>query len=101
MDFLQFLNSKKKKPETEVVQEIEVIDNNDSHTMELVSHSIKKGDYVRIVFKKDSPLNIYKGYTGEIRDFRKGQDFAMVMLEAIASKQIIKFDIDHFYMLNF
>lgn len=112
MDFIQFLNSKKKQPEQSRVQHTKDTEitgigvgtdtiQQSTPLNELNSYSVKTGDFVKIVFKENSPLNIYKGYIGEIRDYRKGQQFAMVMLEAIVSKQIIKFSIDHFIHLQF
>lgn len=111
MDFLKFLKEKKdehsqspKKPKTdnklfsvkkqysEFRKEIE---------QERVDQVLKKGDFVRIIQLKNSHLNHYKGYNGEIREYRRDADTAYVVLEALNSGQSICFPITHFIKREF
>lgn len=62
--------------------------------------NIQRGDFVKIIYVKDSPLNSYKGYIGEIRDYKKDQDSALVFLHPITSQCIVKFPLHHFYKIN-
>lgn len=57
---------------------------------------IRPGTLVQIIRKPKSALNIYKGYIGEIKHFRKGQTQAIILLYAMAYPKCIKFPIDHF-----
>ena len=59
----------------------------------------KKGDFVRIIYLENSPLNYYKGYNGEIKTYAFGCDHANIMLEAINSSMFIKFPINHFKLI--
>jgi hypothetical protein len=62
--------------------------------------NIKRGDFVKIIYIKDSLLNSYKGYIGEIRDYKKDQEYALVFLHAISSQTVIKFPLQHFYKID-
>lgn len=62
--------------------------------------NIKKGDFVKIIGVKDSFLNSYKGYVGEIKDYKRDQDFAIVFLHGITQLTIIKFPIYHFVITS-
>jgi hypothetical protein len=59
----------------------------------------KKGNFIRIIYLENSPLNHYKGYNGEIRMYTFGCDHANIMLEAINSNMFIKFPIKHFQLI--
>ena len=61
----------------------------------------KKGDFVKIIYKENSKLNMYKSYNGEIRTYYKGGVTASIQLEACNSAQAIVFPIDHFIKRNF
>lgn len=61
---------------------------------------IKKGDFVKIIHLKNSYLNAYKGYNGEIRDYKYGQDEAMIFLHCINSQTFVKFPLEHFILNN-
>jgi len=63
--------------------------------------NIKKGDIVKIIGVKDSFLNIYKGYIGEIKDYKRDQDYALVFLHPIITSPIVKFPINHFVLQEF
>lgn len=62
---------------------------------DVLVENFKSGDFIVVVKKPNSHLNVYKGYYGEIRDYRKGQDSAMVLLDAINSSKPIQFPIAH------
>ena len=60
--------------------------------------NIRRGDYVKIIGVKNSILNNYKGYIGEVRDYKKDQDFAIIFLHCNYNR--IKFPIDHFIIID-
>jgi hypothetical protein len=62
--------------------------------------NIKRGDFVKIIYLKNSSLNIYKGYVGDIREYRKDQDSAIIFLHAISSNNAIRFPIEHFVKID-
>lgn len=112
MDFFQFLqkstddsDSKKSKRKTKTTREHQTQDSNvpcqtDRETqrreMEQAHLYIKRGDTVRIVNVPNSMLNIYKGYIGEIKDYKIDQDSALVFLHGITSSvTFIKFPLVH------
>jgi hypothetical protein len=120
MDFFQFLqNSKNEEPKKKVAKEksvkftktVESDDNrkiventNDEHNIDkeqvTVYKNIVKGDMVKIVYLKDSILNAYKGYIGEVREYKRDQEIAIIFLHAITSKAMVKFPIEHFIKIN-
>jgi len=55
---------------------------------------------VKIINVPNSILNTYKGYIGEIKNYKKDQDFALVFLHGIASATIIKFPLLHLIKYN-
>lgn len=61
----------------------------------------KKGDFVKIIYKKGSGLNVYKGYNGEIKTYFKGSGQATIMMEAINSPSPYIFPIGHFIKRDF
>lgn len=65
-----------------------------------VYKNIKRGDFVKIIYLKNSNLNIYKGYVGDIREYRKDQDSAIIFLHAISSSNKIRFPIEHFIKID-
>ena len=116
MDFFQFLKNSKDQP-TENNTEISTENNykkskakfinkkeiNFSETKNETGHvlykNVKKGDMVRIIHNENSILNLYKGYIGEIRDYKNEQDFAIVFLHGINSQTFIKCPLQHFIPL--
>lgn len=58
--------------------------------------TIKRGDLVKIINVPNSILNSYKGYIGEIRDYKPGKSTALVFLHAISHQNTVKFPIEHF-----
>lgn len=111
MDFFQFLqkstddsDSKKSKRKTKTTREHQIEDSNvtdkvltetKKREMEQAHLYIKRGDMVRIVNVPNSMLNIYKGYIGEIKDYKIDQDSALVFLHGITSITFIKFPLVH------
>lgn len=113
MDFFQFLqkstddsdNSKKSKRKNKSTHEHQTEDFNvtdkvvltetKKREMEQAHLYIKRGDMVRIVNVPNSMLNIYKGYIGEIKDYKIDQDSALVFLHGITSITFIKFPLVH------
>ena len=71
-------------------------DVNNNQPLDITEPEFKKGDFVKIVYMKDSILNNYKGYNGEIRNYVRNSDVAYVTLEAINGSQSIKFPVKHF-----
>jgi hypothetical protein len=60
-----------------------------------------KGNLVKIIGIKNSTLNVYKGYIGEIKDYKKDQDFAIIFLYAIQTNaHFVKFPINHFIVTD-
>ena len=80
-------------PNTQIENTTQVeTNNNNLNTFK----NLKRGDYVKIIRVKDSHLNIYKAYIGEIREYRKDQDHALVFIHAMASShRFIKFPLTH------
>jgi transcription antitermination factor NusG len=56
----------------------------------------KRGDLVRIIRLENSYLNVYKGYNGEIKVYRKGNKTASLFLETRNNANFIVFPIEHF-----
>jgi hypothetical protein len=115
MDFLDFLNKRPKQTE-KVIEK--VIEKNTEKVIEKVIEKVKKtesvkyyddinftefkkGDFIKIICMKDSHLNTYKGYNGEIRIYSKGNSHAFVMLDAISANKMISFHVDHFIKREF
>lgn len=63
--------------------------------------NIKRGEFIKIIYQPNSNLNCYKGYIGEIKEYRKEQTHALVFLHAINSTQFIKFPLTHFVKYNY
>jgi hypothetical protein len=118
MDFFQFLqkstddsDSKKSKRKTKTTREHQtqddfnvpcqtdrthiVLNETQKREMEQAHLYIKRGDMVRIVNVPNSMLNIYKGYIGEIKDYKIDQDSALVFLHGITSVTFIKIPLVH------
>lgn len=62
--------------------------------------NIRKGNFVKIIGVNGSYLNTYKGYTGEIKDYKRDQDFAIIFLHAVNQITIVKFPINHFIIID-
>lgn len=62
--------------------------------------NIRKGNFVKIIGVKDSFLNTYKGYIGEIKGYKKDQDHALIFLHCINNMNIVKFPLYHFIIID-
>ena len=62
-------------------------------------NDIRKGDFVKIIRLQNSVYNIYTGYIGEIKDYKRNQDTALVFLHAINNPTPIRMSINHFIRL--
>ena len=59
-------------------------------------NSFKKGDFIVIIGVENSPLNIYKGYFGEIIYFIYRNNSAYIILEGINNSNPLQFPFGHF-----
>lgn len=115
MDFFQFLqnsrdipNSKQDKTTKKKTKEIETrVDDDNCKTStnlkneELETYkNISKGDIVKIIGVKGSILNSYKGYIGEVKDYKRDKDSAMIFLQAITYQTIVRFPLYHFIKID-
>lgn len=108
MDFFQFLEISKKNKLSNKTPKNDVNENVNESTNEnfnlnksnVREYEFKTGDFIKIKRKSGSVLNIYKGYIGEIKDYKKGQFTALIMLNALYSQPYIQFPIDHFELLT-
>ena len=82
------------------IDEFNVLKETNSREIEQNHLYIKRGDMVKIVNVPNSILNTYKGYIGEIKNYKKDQDFALVFLHGITSITIIKFPLLHLIKYN-
>jgi hypothetical protein len=89
MNFINFVNKSK------TIGDVAEVNLQQTGTRQL-----KKGEVIRIVYCKDSPYNIYKGYIGEIRDYKKGMDTAVVFLYAVASYKLLILPLEHFVVIS-
>lgn len=114
MDFLEILKnsstvtekSNKQKDKIKPKQKTNNINLNNSSNSDSQLNSIstykniKTGDFIKIIYQKNSVLNHYKGYIGEIKEYRKEQDSAVIFLHAISTFRLIRFPITHFIKIN-
>lgn len=96
MDFLQFLsNSPPQKQSVEKNTTTEKKINTQD-----ICRNIKKGSFVQIIYKPNSRHNIYKGYIGEVKEYVRNQDYALIMLHALNTPKSFRFPLDHFIKLE-
>lgn len=70
-----------------------------NHLNDIYQH-IKSGDNIRMINIPNSILNCYKGYIGEIKEYKKGQSYALIFLYPINTYNLIKVPIEHFIKIN-
>jgi hypothetical protein len=63
--------------------------------------TIKRGDFIKMVYKEKGSHNMYKGYIGEVKVYRKGQEYAMVILHAMNDMKLMRVSIDHFVKIEY
>ena len=109
MDFFQFLqkssepiitNEKTNKLLSDEKKSIEEDSIQEKVQETTVYKNIKKGDFVKIIYMENSILNTYKGYIGEIKEYRKDMDSAVIFLHCITSFTSLRFPIEHFIKIN-
>jgi len=61
--------------------------------------NIHRGTCIRVVYLNGSMMNVYKGYIGEVRDYRRGQDYALVTLSALNNRNLLKMPLEHFEII--
>lgn len=101
-------NEEDKSEDTEIIEVIKKEDKNslfktyDNKQKEYRDEiaQYRRGDFIRIKGVKDSILNEYKGYNGEIKTYMKDSEYATVILEALNYPTPIIFPINHFYKLT-
>jgi hypothetical protein len=73
---------------------------NDNGNLNDIYQHIKSGDNIRMIHRPNSILNCYKGYIGEIKEYKKGQSYALIFLYAINTYNLIKVPIEHFIKIK-
>lgn len=96
MDFVKLLNNSievhsKKSKETVNQRKKEEVPIN--HTF---YEDIKVGDYIKIVYLENSQYNDYKGYIGEVKEYKRGKDRALIMIHSTNIPKFIKISLKHF-----
>jgi hypothetical protein len=75
-------------------QDIQIQHNSNQYNLSTYKN-IRKGDFVKIIKLENSELNHYKGYIGEIRDYKKDQSHALIFLHARNTNTYILFPLKH------
>ena len=108
MDFKDFLKKNKfENFDNKLDKKDEFIDKNFESTDSFIEKKLlveeplmnftefKKGDFIKIIYLKDSALNYYKGYFGEIKSYTKNSKNVYILLDAINSNRELEFPITH------
>lgn len=66
----------------------------------IVYKDIRVGEMIKVVRMEGGMFNCYKGYIGEVKDYKRGQDSALVVLNAINSPKLLRMPLDHFIKLQ-
>jgi len=67
-----------------------------SAVMNMEFKHIQQGMFVRIIYLPKSQLNVYKGYKGEIKEYKQGKNYALITLLGVLNFPTIKLPLDHF-----
>lgn len=62
--------------------------------------NIQKGNMVQVKYMKDSTLNTYKGYIGEVKEYKRGNNYAMIFLHPLYSYKLVKMPLEHLKKLE-
>jgi hypothetical protein len=92
MDFLSFLESNTNtntNANTKTTIPIQA-------SMNMEFKHIRQGMFVKVVAIPNSALNVYKGYKGEIKEYKAGNEYAVVVLHCINNLPAVKFPLNHF-----
>lgn len=65
-------------------------------SVDTIGFHLRKGLMVKVIYKKNSPLNYYKGYVGEVKQYKPNSEHALVILHAVNYPKLIRMPIDHF-----
>jgi len=69
----------------------------DPHT---VYKDIRVGEMIKVVRMEGGIYNCYKGYIGEVKDYKRGNDWALVILHAVNCPKLLRMPLDHFVKLQ-
>lgn len=61
--------------------------------------NLRKGNMIKIIRVENSELNYYKGYIGEVRDYKKDQTHALIFLHARNNNVSISFPLTHLELI--
>lgn len=75
-----------------------MLDHNDTRMNDSL---LRRGHFIKMIYKPNGQYNMYKGYIGEIRDYRRGQDYAMIILHAMVNLKVMRVPIDHFVKIDY
>jgi hypothetical protein len=92
-------NSIKDTQNNQDTQDIQGIQNNNQYNLSTYKN-IRKGDFVKVIKLENSVLNHYKGYIGEIRDYKRDQSHALIFLHARNTNNYILFPLKHLEKYN-
>jgi hypothetical protein len=108
-------NEKEKKKEKEPIKDKKTITDkkiplpveqkNVSHVKDHVTSYVhkkyfRKGDFVTVIKGPISYMNVYKGYHGEIYDYVKNSNYALVIIDCLNAIPV-RLHIDHLIKRNF
>jgi ribosomal protein L21E len=63
--------------------------------LDVTLENFRKGDTIKIVRVLGGTHNQYKGYIGEIKDYKRGSSTALVILHAMNTPQLMRVPIEH------
>lgn len=76
-----------------------VVENASSPAAHTVYKDVRVGERIKVVRMEGGPFNSYKGYIGEVKDYKRGQDSALVILHAVNCPKLIRMPLEHFVKL--
>lgn len=79
---------KKEKLENAKKDQDLALNNKINQTTFMKKEYFRKGDFVTIVRMENSNMNVYKGYKGEIYDYTKNSDYALVIIDCLNASPI-------------
>lgn len=93
MDFLSFLESNTSISNTSSATQAK------DALMNMEFKHVRQGMFVKVVAIPNSALNVYKGYKGEIKEYKSGNEYAVVVLHCINNLPAVKFPLNHFVIV--
>jgi len=64
-----------------------------------VYKDIRVGERIKVIRMEGGLFNCYKGYIGEVKDYKRGQDSALVILHAVNCPKLLRMPLEHFVKL--